>query len=156
MRSPRHIAIAATAILAAIQVVRPPRVNPPSTGEALVAPPAVESVLRRACADCHSNQTRWPWYSGLAPLSWLVAHDVSEGRRRLNFSDWSAYADDPETEVHKLDEIAQAVARGDMAPWYYRLLHREAHLDPADRDLLLAWVRSQSHLAASHAAIPTS
>lgn len=147
--------LAACLGVAALQLLRPARVNPLPAGGP-VAPAAVEQVLRRACYDCHSNQTRWPWYSALAPLGWLVAHDVNQGRRRLNFSEWSAYAEDPGTEAQKLDEIAQAVGRGDMAPWYYRLLHRDAHLDERDRELLLGWVSRQSHAAESHVASPTS
>ena len=137
--------------LAAAQLVRPVHTNPPSDGE-LVAPSGTSEILRRACYDCHSNETRWPWYASVAPLSWLVQHDVDEGRRRLNFSSWQDYASDPATAAHKLDEIAKTVARGNMAPWHYRLLHPDARLSDEDRAALARWAAEQARRFAT----PTS
>lgn len=115
---------------------------PPEAAGELVAAPSVDAVLRSACFDCHSNHTRWPWYGYVAPFAWLLEHDVSAGRARLNFSQWDAYASDPETAHHKLEEIRAAVAGGQMAPWYYRLLHADARLTATQRDLLIDWARS--------------
>jgi len=139
LRRSGKILAAAVGVLAAAQMVRFPRVNPPVPAGALAAPPAVEHALRQACYDCHSNETRWPWYSAIAPVSWVIHHDVDEGRRRLNFSSWSDYADDPGTEAHKLEEIARFVTTGDMAPWYYRWLHPDAHLGADERDAVVGW-----------------
>ncbi len=100
----------------------------PSDRARKVAPP-VQEVLREACYDCHSNQTRWPWYSALAPMSWLIQHDVMAGRRRLNFSDWTDYASDPETAAEKLRKVAKAVTDGNMAPRYYQMLRPRARVD---------------------------
>src|SRR6478672_7737844 len=72
----------------AAQIVPVTRVNPPVEGD-LTAPADVKAVLRRACYDCHSNETVWPWYSHVAPVSWLVADDVNKGRRHWNFSTWN-------------------------------------------------------------------
>ena len=105
----------------AIQIVRPARTNPPAdparTLEAHVeVPPNVEAILTRACADCHSNRTRWPWYSSVAPVSWLVVNDVNEGRRHLNFSDWEHRHRHEES---PFDEICKQTRDGDMPPWSY-------------------------------------
>jgi hypothetical protein len=135
-------AVAVTA-LAAIQFLPVQRRNSPAGGE-LTAPPEVTAALRGACYDCHSSQTRWPFYSAIAPISWLVAHDVNQGRRRLNFSDWNAYASDPQTAGQKLNRVAELVDRGAMAPWYYRLLHPGARLSGAQRRLIVQWARQQA------------
>jgi hypothetical protein len=129
---------------AAIQCVRADRGNPAIRGD-LVAPQEVKAVLRRACFDCHSNETTWPWYSQVAPLSWVMAHDINGGRRRLNFSEWADYASDPETVKHKLRQIAESIARGDMAPWYYGVLHPNARLDPRQRELIIHWGNQEAN-----------
>ena len=126
-------------IFAAVQLVPVDRSAPPAEGE-LAAPPAVGRILDAACYDCHSNRTRWPWYSRIAPISWIVVRHVAAARRRLNFSDWSDYASDPGTLTRKLDEIRSSIADGSMAPWYYRMLHREARLSAADRRAIALWV----------------
>ena len=128
----------AAAAVVAMQVVRYPRSNPAVESD-LVAPPEIKSVLHRACYDCHSNETQWPWYGAIAPLSWLLHHEVTEGRRRLNFSDWADYAADPGTAAQKLSEISRSVATDTMAPWYYLLLHPSARLTAAERDRIAQW-----------------
>ena len=151
-RGGRKVLLVSAVALAAAQLSRPVHTNPRSNGE-IVAPAKTSKVFRRACYDCHSNQTRWPWYASVAPLSWLVQRDVDEGRRRLNFSSWQDYATDPETAAHKLDEIAKPVAGGDMAPWHYRLLHPGARLSDEDRATLARWAAEE---ARRFAATPTS
>jgi hypothetical protein len=125
-------------VLAAAQLVRFPRTNPPVRSD-LAAPGEVGRTLRRACYDCHSNETQWPWYGAIAPLSWLLHHEVTEGRRRLNFSDWADYAADPGTAAQKLSEISRSVSTDTMAPWYYLLLHPSARLTAAERDRIAQW-----------------
>ncbi len=117
------------------QFIRPERTNPPSdpsaSFEAIAKPPQeVAAVLRRACGDCHSNQTVWPWYSRVAPVSWLVASDVKEGRAELNFSQWNTYS--PETARKKLGKICEEVRDGEMPPMYYLPMHRDAKVTPAE------------------------
>ncbi len=133
----------ATIVIAAIQFIPVERQNFPVKAD-LVAPPPVKTALHTACYDCHSNRTRWPWYGAIAPASWLVAHEVNEGRRRLNFSDWDAYASDPGTASQKLNEIADFVTSSKMAPWYYLMLHPGARLSTAQRETVAGWARSQS------------
>ena len=94
----RRLAIAAVLVAAAIQFVPVDRTNPP-VETALTAPPAVREILVGACFDCHSHETTWPWYSRVAPLSWLIADHVTEGRRDLNFSRWPAFDLDAELSI---------------------------------------------------------
>lgn len=126
-------------LLAAIQLVPIDRSNPPVTAD-IQAPPAVESILRRACYDCHSNETVWPWYSRIAPISWLIAFDTREGREHLNFSTWEAL---PAGEKSKLiKETRKTIEEGEMPPWTYLLNHAEAKLSGAERDRLRNWTLS--------------
>ncbi len=114
--------------------------NPPVERD-VPASPAVKSVLRRACYDCHSNETQWPWYSRVAPASWLVAHDVREGREALNFSTWNRY--DTEHRIESLAESWEEVAEGEMPQWFYLPAHRDAKLSAPDRALLRTWAISR-------------
>lgn len=136
-------AAVAAIVFVSIQFMPVERPNFPVSGE-LVAPPEVNAALVNACYDCHSSRTRWPLYGAIAPLSWLVAHEVNEGRRRLDFSDWNSYASDPETASHKLGQIARLVSNGAMAPWYYRLMHWQARLTRAQRQSIARWAQSEA------------
>ena len=112
--------------------------NPPVQSD-LTAPPEVKSILRRACYDCHSNETRWPWYSHIAPATWVIRDHVLEGRRRLNFSLWGDYAYDPGTEAQKLSEIAKLAINDKMPPWYYTMSHPGARLTRMEREAVARW-----------------
>jgi Haem-binding domain len=129
-----------SAAMLAVQFVPARRTNPPSQGE-LSAPSEIEVTLRRACYDCHSNATRWPWYSRVAPFSWLIVRDVTRGRREVNFSEWGAYF--PLTRRRKLQWIGRALREHKMPPWPYRLMHPAARLTEADRAALERWVESE-------------
>jgi hypothetical protein len=142
--------LAVAAVVLAMQAVRYPRTNPPVERD-LVAPPDVKAALHGACYDCHSNETAWPWYTAVAPASWIIHRDVDEGRKRLNFSSWGDYADDPGTLSQKLDEIAKAVSAGEMAPWYYRMLHPDARLSETQRESLVRWAK-QARVSATASA----
>jgi len=120
----------------AIQLVPIDRTNPPVTGE-LAAPPELHGILRRACYDCHSNETVWPWYSRVAPVSWLVASDVYEGREHLNFSIWNEYPDERRTKLRM--EISKEVREGEMPPFQYVPAHPEAKLSEGDKGVIHAW-----------------
>jgi Haem-binding domain len=124
------------AVVVLIQIVPIQRDNPPVSGR-VPAPPAVMSILHRSCYDCHSNETIWPWYSRVAPASWLVAHDVHEGRRHLNFSEWKSPADTHQQE--HLSNIPKEVESGHMPLWYYLVLHTDARLSADDVALLVKW-----------------
>jgi hypothetical protein len=130
--------IAALLIVAfvGIQFTYIERSNPPITGE-IDAPAQVKELLRRSCYDCHSNESVWPWYSYIAPASWLVADDVTEGRAELNFSEWNGY--DDKKKQKKIKETWEEVNEGEMPQWYYILMHPEARLSDADKKTLRDW-----------------
>jgi len=103
--------------------------NPPVQAEPAWDSPRTRELAVRACYDCHSNQTTYPWYSNVAPLSWLIQHDVSDGRRRVNFSEWGRPR-------QRVDESARVVRRGEMPPYYYVWLHPQAGLTPQEQQEL--------------------
>jgi hypothetical protein len=132
----KPIAIVAIVLLAVAQLVRVDRTNPPVEND-VPAPPDVKSALRRACYDCHSNETAWPWYSHVAPVSWLLAYDVAEGRKELNFSTWQRY--DPARLRKKREEIVEMLDEGEMPPWYYSMVHPSARLADTEIRAIVAW-----------------
>lgn len=146
--------LAATLLVA--QGFRIEATNPPVSGD-IGAADEVGAVLRRACYDCHSNETRWPWYSHVAPVSWLVAHDVDEGRAELNFSTWDVYR--PEKRRKKLGECIKEIDEGEMPLWYYVLAHADAKLSDTEIETLRRWFESEIERlppgAASDKARPT-
>lgn len=137
--SRRAVVRAGAFVLAAvgvgIQFIPVPDVNtnPPQRFQ-IDAPAEVSSVLRRACYDCHSNETRWPIYSRIAPGSWLMARDVHRGRNHLNFSEWGSV--DEEERQDDLESCWDQVDSGQMPPRVYLPLHPSARLSASDRALL--------------------
>lgn len=135
--------VATGVTLAIIQIVRPSRTNPPEQpGRSihLVASvdPAVRRVFERSCNDCHSNSTIWPWYSHVAPVSWIVAGDVHRGRRALNLSDWGGYTPKQQTEL--LQDMCEEVSQGEMPDALYVTMHGKARLNAAEKQQLCDWV----------------
>ena len=123
-----------------IQFLPVRRDNPPVQSE-IDAPPAVMAVLRESCYDCHSNESKWPWYSRVAPISWLVAEDVRKGRGKLNFSTWNLYRAD--VAAHKIEEIWEEVEEGEMPLPIYMPTHPEARLTEEDRKILSDWAQAR-------------
>jgi hypothetical protein len=111
--------------------------NPPERFK-IDAPPEVEAILRESCFDCHSNETRWPWYTKLAPASWLLARDVSKGRSRMNMSEWGEAGEEERT-IDRENSWEQIEA-GEMPPWFYLPAHPSAKLDDAKKAKLKAWM----------------
>lgn len=102
----------------------------------------VAIILKTSCYDCHSNQTNFPWYSKVAPVSWLVAHDMNEGREELNFSEWGSY---PKRRlIKKLEEIGEEVDEGEMPLPIYTLMHGDAKLSAEQKKLLVEWTKSET------------
>lgn len=124
------------AVFVAIQFVPVDRTNPPVNAD-VSAPPEVKAVLHRACYDCHSNETVWPWYSYVAPASWKVAWDVQEAREHLNLSTWDRY--DTQMQTAKRQEMWEEVSQGEMPPWFYTPMHPDAKLSADDKMLLREW-----------------
>jgi hypothetical protein len=126
-----YVFVPTLCVFAVIQLVpygrsheNPPRVEEPAWTSA-----STRALAVRACFDCHSNETRWPWYAEVAPVSWLVQRDVWEGRRTLNFSEW-------QREYGEAHEAAEVVLERSMPPRYYSLLHPESRLSPEERRAL--------------------
>ena len=139
--APRKVFIGAALIAALfllIQFVPVDRSNPP-VGVDLIAPAGVKEIFRRSCYDCHSHETRWPWYSRLAPASWWLAKHVEEGRADLNFSQWPLF--DMEARGHLMRDIEKQLTDGTMPPRSYTFGHREARLSDQDLQVLLEWAR---------------
>ena len=100
--------------------------NPPVVAEPAWDSPATRALAVRACFDCHSNETKWPWYSRVAPTSWIVQRHVDVGRSVLNFSEWNR-------KWELADQSGSQVLRTEMPPRTYRMLHPEAHLTQAEK-----------------------
>jgi hypothetical protein len=105
--------------------------NPPTTAEPRWNSAQTRELAARACFDCHSNLTSWPWYSNVAPVSWLVQRDVDGGRAALNFSEWNKPQDGA-------GDVTEAISSGSMPPWFYPLLHPKANLSTTDQQRLIA------------------
>jgi cytochrome c551/c552 len=147
--------LAAVAVFMAIaQIYRPARTNPPieekqEIGATLAVGPVIASILDRSCNDCHSNRTVWPWYSNVAPVSWLVVSDVNRGRRRVNFSEWESYTADKRSKL--LEAICKEVTEGDMPPATYTPMHSSASLTKADAREICRWtVLAQQTIVATN------
>ena len=124
-------------LLIGIQLIPVDRKNPPVTKE-IAANEVARKVLKRACYDCHSNETLWPWYSYVAPVSWLIARHVDHGRDRLNFSEWDKYS--LRDKKHILKDIPEEIEEGEMPMDNYLPLHPEAELSEEDIEALEKWV----------------
>jgi len=116
----------------AIQTIPVPLENPPVLSKPNWDSPQTRALAERACFDCHSNHTNWPWYARVAPVSWLVAHDVYEARSELNFTEWYEVDD----EGRRPGEMAEEIYDGDMPPLRYLLMHPEARLTPEEKQAL--------------------
>jgi hypothetical protein len=103
-------------------------------------PPNVRAVFETSCQDCHSDATRWPWYSRVAPISWVVANDVHAGRRNFNFSEWVDYS--AKRKEHKLDEICEQITDGNMPDTKYVLIHRTKKLTLQQKNAVCEWTQS--------------
>jgi hypothetical protein len=134
------IAALLVAALVGAQFKTVARTNPPSKGD-LSAPPEVAAILRTSCYDCHSNETRWPWYSYVAPLSWVIVDHVDQGRKQINFSEWGEYY--PQTRKRKLQWMQRALHEEVMPLWSYRLTHPGARLNDRDRARLDQWINTE-------------
>ncbi len=140
-------------IFIALQFANPSRVNPPVVHDFLAAetpPPPIAALFRGACYDCHSYETQWPWYSHIAPVSWLIASDVQGGRRHLNLSDWPVA--DPERAAKRLENASEELGYKEMPPGQYKIMHPVARLTDAQRQQLIQWLDSEAKRLKSVAA----
>jgi hypothetical protein len=129
-----------------IQFFRPERfttaeVSPEHITKITNVPPDVEKILRRSCFDCHSNHTVWPWYSNIAPVSWLVSDDVVKGRKKMNFSEWGKLTESKREK--KFQDICDEITDGEMPLKNYLLIHSDAVLTQADKDAICKWTEQE-------------
>ena len=135
----KKIILALILIFIGIQFIPVEKTNPPVKSD-LGAPDNIASILRASCYDCHSNETDWPWYSSVAPVSFLVAGDVVEGREHLNFSEWDNYSSKEQSEL--LAEMIEEIEKEAMPLTSYTFTHPNAKLDPYRINLLKEWVNT--------------
>jgi hypothetical protein len=146
--------LAALSIMTLQLLPAPPRTNPHvvpgRTIEAkLPVPAAVSSLLHRVCANCHSNETNWPWYARIAPFSWAIANDVNSARRVMNLSEWPSGSGVNRNKAISWLAMACSDVEADRMPlWRYRLLHPEARMSAQEKAMLCEWTRASIAIAA--------
>jgi len=131
--------------LAVLQLTNPARTNPAVTQDFLAAtatPPNVAKLFRSACYDCHSHETRWPWYSHVAPVSWGVVGDVNQARSHMDLSAWPA--NNPDATIRKLEAMSEELKSGRMPLSHYALIHRDARLSEKQRTEMVDWLDARA------------
>ncbi|WP_236652782.1 heme-binding domain-containing protein [Chitinophaga vietnamensis] len=128
-----------------IQFIRPSRnLNsgpfPQDIGHVYMVPASVRTILETACYDCHSNNTRYPWYANLQPVGWMLASHVKNGKSELNFSEFGSYS--AKRQLNKLKRMRSEIVKGDMPLSSYTLIHTDARLDAVQKDSILHWIDS--------------
>ena len=106
-------------------------------------PDSVLSILQTSCFDCHSNHTNYPWYSKITPVNWWLKNHIDEGKRKLNFSEFSRY--NFKRREHKLEEVGETVEKHEMPLNSYLWIHKEADLSDAQRELIINWTKNARH-----------
>jgi len=141
------IVVCCTMSLVISQAVSSKELSRPSaaTGDYRIGEPlrgsTVGNTLARACGNCHSNETRWPWYSQMAPISWWIENHVREGRAELNFSQWPTYS--LRRKRDQLESICGVISMGKMPPATYQAVHPEARLAAGDKEAVCAWAKAE-------------
>jgi hypothetical protein len=144
--------VGAGLLFAALQFTTPRHTNPPVKSDFLTVvdvPSKMAAMFRSACYDCHSNETRWPWYSQVAPMSWQIAQDVNDGRQQLNLSEWPS---DPKRAWKRMEDMSEEIDQKDMPLKKYTLIHKDARLTDDQRNDLTQWLDAQVDLLKSQAA----
>jgi len=142
----KRIVLALLVIFILMQAYRPSRENPPvdqskTIEQTMSIPPDVQTILSRSCNDCHSSKTTWPWYSNVAPVSWMLADHVKDGRAEMNFSNWATFS--PRKKGRKLQEICEQVNKGEMPVSSYLWIHTDAKLSPQEKNRLCEWANAE-------------
>jgi len=124
-------------VLFAINLIPVNLTNPPISSD-IKAPENIKEILRESCYDCHSNETTWYWYTKYAPISWLIAHDVNEGREYLNFSTWDKYSVNEKSEL--MHESIEEIQEGEMPMKIYELMHPNSKISKDKLKILTTWI----------------
>lgn len=141
-----RVLLGLVALFLLAQLFRPPLTNPQSDPALSIrtykgVPPEVMSKMEHVCFDCHSNETRWPWYSYVTPINYLLASDVKNGRRHMNLSEWNNYS--PGKLKTALDNIYDQVYNHEMPLSQYKWMHSEANLTPAEVKMICDWASGE-------------
>ena len=147
----KRILFVLVAVLVIIQFIRPEHNSHPGQQTAALSlhyplPAPVQGILAKACNDCHSNNTRYPWYSNIQPVGWWLQHHVNDGKRKLNFDEFSSYSH--RKQAKKMEETAELVEKGAMPLDSYTWIHNDAKLTQEERSALIAWAHDVQRLAA--------
>ena len=134
-------------VIVVIQIFRPERftsneITKDDITKVYTVQDNVQKILKRSCFDCHSNHTVWPWYTNIAPVSWLVADDVNKGRNKMNFSEWGKIS--VSKQGTKLQKICDNVTEGEMPLPKYLMIHKDAVLSQEEKDILCKWAEAQA------------
>lgn len=146
MSKKKKIVVAIILIISIIQFIPLSRENSAINLEkdfiAIVKPSSeIETMIRTSCYDCHSNETKYPWYTNVAPMSWWINHHIEEGKEHLNFSSWGDYSE--KKRIHKLDECIELIEEEEMPLHSYTwIYHKEADLTQEQRETLINWFKS--------------
>jgi hypothetical protein len=140
----RRLLLGFVVLAVGMQLIHLAKTNPPedpakTLQKSVAVDPAAASILERSCKDCHSNRTVWPWYSNVAPVSWMVIHHVNEGRERMNFSEWGGYSTDQTQSL--LRRMCREVSQDHMPIYSYEIIHRNAILSDADKQAICDWTK---------------
>ena len=123
-------------VFVGIQFVPVNRMNPPVESD-MPGPVEVKAILKISCYDCHSHETVWPWYGMVAPVSWLIASDAKEARRKLNYSDWNRYS--PGKQSVLISDMIDQIKEGEMPPAPYTWMHAGSDITPEELKILETW-----------------
>lgn len=150
----KKAAVAGAILFVAAQFVRPDRSNPPADPALSILQDGhldgeIAELIKKSCFDCHSNETRWPWYSAITPMNVLIANDVIDARRRLNFSAWATYK--PAKKLGLLELIDDQVSGRQMPLQRYLLLHPRASLSDVEVNALSQWANDEAERVSIHA-----
>jgi cytochrome c551/c552 len=129
----KKLLIVLVIVFVGIQFIPVERTNPPVKSE-IGAPADVKAIFKKACYNCHSNETNWVWYTKVAPASFLAVKDVQDGRRHLNFSEWNI-----NKEAKAKENIWDEVREEQMPPWQYKIFHSESKLTQEEKNILRNW-----------------
>lgn len=144
----RKILLGLLAVLVVLQIFQIDKKNPdyPADQDFLAAidvPADVAETLKTACYDCHSHETKYPWYTYVQPVGWWVKDHINEGKEHLNFSEWTTY--EPKRAKHKLEECYEEVEEGEMPLKSYKWVHGDSRLSDEERSRLAGWFEEQYH-----------
>lgn len=145
----RKVLLGVLVVIIIMQFIRPARnestaATPNDIANVYAVPEDVSVILKRACYDCHSNNTRYPWYTNIQPGGLWMQHHVDDGKEELNFNEFATYK--KKRQAHKMEEVAEMVEKGEMPLSSYTWIHKDAILTAAEKELLINWAKGLEQL----------